>query len=76
VDRNLKLTITVGEAGGATEVMLDATFSERQIHPWRNLPFETGCVSKGVLEKALLDAIRARPGTSPEVGLKFSQARF
>jgi hypothetical protein len=57
VDRDLALTITVGEAGGATEVRLDATFTERQIHPWRNLPFRTGCVSTGVLERALLDAI-------------------
>jgi NlpB/DapX lipoprotein len=57
VDRDLALMVTVGEAGRATEVKLDATFTERQIHPWRNLPFRTGCVSTGVLEKALLDAI-------------------
>jgi hypothetical protein len=57
VDRSLSLAITVREAGGATQVTLDPTFTERQIHPWRNLPFQTGCVSKGVLEKALLDAI-------------------
>jgi hypothetical protein len=57
VDRSLSLKIAVREAGGATQVTLDPTFTERQIHPWRNLPFQTGCVSKGVLEKALLDAI-------------------
>lgn len=57
LDRSLTLAITVREAGGATDVMLDPRFTERQIHPWRNLPFTTGCVSKGVLEKALLDAI-------------------
>jgi hypothetical protein len=57
IDRSLSLSITVNEAGGATEVALTARFTERQVHPWRNLPFETGCVSKGVLEKALLDAI-------------------
>jgi hypothetical protein len=57
VDRSLSLAIMVREAAGATQVTLDPTFTERQIHPWRNLPFETGCVSKGVLEKALLDAI-------------------
>jgi hypothetical protein len=57
LDRSVSLTIAVREAGGATEVTVDATFTERQIHPWRNLPFETGCVSRGVLEKALLDAI-------------------
>jgi hypothetical protein len=57
LDRSLALDIAAREAGGATEVKLDPTFTERQIHPWRNLPFATGCVSKGVLEKALLDAI-------------------
>ena len=65
VDRSLSLAISVREAGGATQVMLDPTFTERQIHPWRNLPFETGCVSKGVLEKALLDAISAQPAAPP-----------
>lgn len=57
VDRSLSLEIAVREAGGMTTVTLDSTFTERQIHPWRNLPFETGCVSKGVLEKTLLDTI-------------------
>jgi hypothetical protein len=57
VDRDLSLAIKVSGAGATTNVTLDARFSERQIHPWRNLPFRTGCVSKGVLEKALLDAI-------------------
>jgi hypothetical protein len=57
IDRTLSLAITVRETGGTTEVTLDPTFTERQIHPWRNLPFQTGCISKGVLEKALLDAI-------------------
>jgi hypothetical protein len=66
VDRDLALTITVGESGGATEVRLDSTFTERQIHPWRNLPFRTGCVSTGVLERALLDAIGGPPGTGPD----------
>jgi hypothetical protein len=59
LDRSVSLMIAVREAGDATEVTVDATFIERQIHPWRNLPFETGCVSRGVLEKALLDAIAA-----------------
>ena len=57
LDRSLALDIAVREAAGATQVTLDPAFTERQVHPWRNLPFETGCVSKGVLEKALLDAI-------------------
>jgi hypothetical protein len=59
LDRNVSLRIMVREAGGATGVTVDATFTERQIHPWRNLPFQTACVSTGVLEKALLDAIAA-----------------
>lgn len=57
VDRNLALTIDVRDAAGATEVTLDARFSERQINPFRNLPFRTGCVSKGVLESSLLNAL-------------------
>jgi hypothetical protein len=57
IDRTLTMAITVREVGGATDVTLDPRFTERQVHPWRNLPFTTGCVSKGVLEKALLDAI-------------------
>jgi hypothetical protein len=57
IDRTLSLAIAVRETDAATDVTLDARFSERQVHPWRNLPFRTGCVSKGVLEKALLDAI-------------------
>jgi hypothetical protein len=57
VDRSVSLTIGVREAGAATEVAIDDTFTETQIHPWRNLPFETGCISRGVLEKSLLDAI-------------------
>ena len=65
VDRSLTLQIVVRGTGAATEVALDPTFTERQIHPWRNLPFETGCVSKGVLEKALLDAISAQPAAPP-----------
>jgi hypothetical protein len=57
LDRSLSLDITVRETGGATQVTLAPTFTERQIHPWQILPFRTGCVSTGVLEKALLDAI-------------------
>jgi hypothetical protein len=57
IDRSLSLAIAVRETDAATDVTLDARFTERQVHPWRNLPFRTGCVSKGVLEKALLDSI-------------------
>jgi NlpB/DapX lipoprotein len=68
LDRSVALTIAVREAGSATEVAVDATFTERQIHPWRNLPFQTGCVSRGVLERALLDAIAAEvPDSRQEI---------
>ena len=49
---------------GGTEVMLDPLFSERQIHPYRNLPFEVPCISKGALGRALLDAIHDDPARS------------
>ena len=55
LDRDLSLVATVRDAGSATEVAI--TFTERQVHPWQNTPFRTGCVSTGALEKALLDAI-------------------
>ena len=57
LDRSLTLRVDVREAGGMVEVALAARFSERQINMYRNLPFDVACRSKGVLEKALLDAI-------------------
>ncbi|MEM7023396.1 MAG: hypothetical protein AAF637_12510 [Pseudomonadota bacterium] len=57
MDRSLTLKVALSQANGITMVTLDARFTERQIHPWRNLPFRTGCVSTGVLEKSLLDSI-------------------
>jgi hypothetical protein len=57
LDRNLALQIQLRDQGGMVQVALDARFSERQINPYRNLPFDVPCRSKGVLEKALLDAI-------------------
>ncbi len=57
VDRDLALAIRVREAVGATDVTLDARFQEQQINPWRNLPFDQPCRSKGVLERTLLDAL-------------------
>ena len=53
----LALAIQVREAVGATDVTLDARFQEQQINPWRNLPFDQRCRSKGVLERTLLDAL-------------------
>jgi hypothetical protein len=57
LDRNLALEIQLREAGDGVQVALDARFSERQVDPHRNLPFDVPCRSKGVLEKALLDAV-------------------
>jgi hypothetical protein len=57
VARDLSLRITLQEAGAATEVRLEARFTEQQINPYRNLPFTQACRSKGVLERALLDAL-------------------
>jgi hypothetical protein len=57
LDRDLELEIQLRDQGGMVQVALDARFSERQINPHRNLPFDVPCQSIGVLEKALLDAI-------------------
>ncbi len=57
VARDLSLRIALQEAVGTTEVGLEARFTEEQIDPYRNLPFAQPCRSKGVLEKALLDAL-------------------
>jgi len=57
LDRDLALEIQLRDQGGMVQVALDARFSERQVDPHRNLPFQVPCRSTGVLEKALLDAI-------------------
>jgi len=57
LDRNLALEIQVRDVGDRVQVALAARFSERQVDSHRNLPFDVPCRSKGVLEKALLDAI-------------------
>jgi len=57
LDRDLSLEIQVRDADGMVRVALDGRFSERQVNPHRNLPFQVPCRSKGVLEKALLDAV-------------------
>lgn len=59
--RDLSMRIVVRQVTGGTEVTLDARFSERQINPYRNLPFEVPCRSKGALERALLEAVDADP---------------
>lgn len=62
--RDLSMRIVVRQVAGGTEVMLDPRFSERQINPYRNLPFEVPCRSKGALERALLDAVDNEPAKS------------
>jgi hypothetical protein len=57
VARDLSLWIVLEESVGTTAVGLGARFTEEQIDPYRNLPFAQPCRSKGVLERALLDAL-------------------
>jgi hypothetical protein len=62
VERDLVLAIGVAERAGATTVTVDARFEEEQIDPFRNLPFDRPCRSKGVLESALLNALDGAAG--------------
>lgn len=55
VSRDAGLEITVDDGVDGTVVAPRARFTEEQINPFRNLPFTTGCRSKGTLEKSLLD---------------------
>ncbi|MEM9492112.1 MAG: hypothetical protein AAGC55_23395, partial [Myxococcota bacterium] len=57
LDRSVTLAVSVTESGGMVQVAPRARFTERQINPYRNLPFDAPCQSTGVLEKALLDAV-------------------
>ena len=57
VDRDLALQADVAEAAGATQVAVDARFTEEQINTWSYQHFMQPCRSTGVLEKALLDAL-------------------
>jgi hypothetical protein len=57
VDRDLALIVDLEERGGATEVTLEASFTETQIDPFRNLPLTQRCRSTGELERSLLAAI-------------------
>jgi hypothetical protein len=57
LDHSLTLRGDVRGAGGIVEVAPAARFSERQINVHTNSPFYVPWRSKGMLEKALLDAI-------------------
>ena len=62
--RDVSMRIVVRRVAGGTEVTLDPRFSERQINPYRNLPFEVPCRSKGALERALLEAVDTDPASA------------
>lgn len=53
-DRDLALIVDLEERGGETEVTLEASFTETQIDPFRNLPLTQRCRSTGELERSLL----------------------
>ena len=57
VSRSLKLRIDVIDSADGSEVRPAAQFIEQQINPFRNLPFDTYCVSTGKLERSLLDEL-------------------
>jgi hypothetical protein len=66
ISRDLALEITVRESPAGTEVQPVAQFTELQNDRYRNWSFTQPCRSKGVLERALLDALGgARPPASP-----------
>ncbi len=56
VDRQLELVAGVDVN---SSVSLSASFGERQINPFKNLPFQVRCPSTGLLERRLLDRIGA-----------------
>lgn len=57
VSRDLTLQINVVTTADQTKVDLAMLFTERQINPFRNLPFKVDCRSKGQLERSLFAAI-------------------
>jgi hypothetical protein len=66
ISRDLALEVVVRESPAGTEVQPVARFTELQNDRYRNWPFTQPCRSKGLLERALLDALGgARPPASP-----------
>jgi hypothetical protein len=65
LSRDLVLEITVSESDAGTEVQPVARFTELQNDPYTNWPFIQPCRSKGVLERALLDAAGGAPPAPP-----------
>ena len=65
VDRDLVLEAMVAAAANATQVTVDAHFTEKQDDPNSFNFFTQTCRSTGVLEKALLDALGRPVAASP-----------
>jgi hypothetical protein len=61
ISRDLALEVTVRESPAGTEVQPVARFTEQQNDRYRNWPITQPCRSKGVLERALLDALGGTP---------------
>lgn len=57
VDRQLRLTVQLADTGAGSVVDMQTSFSERQINPFKNLPFQVRCPSTGELERALFAAL-------------------
>ncbi|MGI9434728.1 MAG: hypothetical protein ACR2Q4_07870 [Geminicoccaceae bacterium] len=58
VNRQMALEIDVTSAEGGSVVRPRAKFTERQINPFRNLPFFVACPSTGLFERTLLAALQ------------------
>ena len=57
VSRSVQMQIDVADVDAGSDVRATARFAERQINPFRNLPFQARCVSTGKLERDLFDAL-------------------
>lgn len=57
VNRQLRLDVQLDGTSGGSEVAMRADFSERQINPFKNLPFQVRCRSTGELERAVFEAL-------------------
>lgn len=57
VDRQVEVDLKVAESAAGSDVRIRSRFTERQINPFRNLPFQVACPSTGELERQLFAAI-------------------
>lgn len=56
VHREVAVLITVTGDAAASRVQVRSDFTEKQINPYRNLPFDQPCRATGVLEAGILAA--------------------